>query len=139
MSPYLGLRDHFRPPLSTRRHWHAFHNGWATFLAEDLNDDEVLLDSTLTAELAPDATVDYDEEGGIVGAEILLQGGVIPYFEPSELKNDIAGTNVDDARLYLEDSFPSLTEPTVDRGPGWLPGGLPRFDWRIQLIVEPGP
>ncbi len=109
------------------------------WLAEDLNEDEVLLDRTLTAELAPDAAVDYDEEAGIVGAEILLQGGIIPYFDPAELKDDIAGTNVDDARLYLEDSFPSLTEPTVDRGPGWLPGGLPRFDWRIQLIVEPGP
>lgn len=109
------------------------------WLAEDLNEDEVLLDSTLTAELAPDAAVDYDDEAGIVGAEILLQGGIIPYFDPAELKDDIAGTNVDDARLYLEDSFPSLTEPTVERGPGWLPGGLPRFDWRIQLIVEPGP
>lgn len=109
------------------------------WLAEDLNEDEVLLDSTLTAELAPDATVDYDEEAGIVGADILLQGGVIPYFDPKTLKDDVAGTNVDDARLYLEDSFPSLTEPTVDRGPSWLPGGLPRFDWRIQLIVEPGP
>ncbi|HSZ57698.1 MAG TPA: DUF4058 family protein [Tepidisphaeraceae bacterium] len=31
------LHDHFRPPLSTRRHWHAFHNAWATYLASDLN------------------------------------------------------------------------------------------------------
>jgi hypothetical protein len=29
--------DHFRPPLSERRHWHAFHHAWATFLAADLN------------------------------------------------------------------------------------------------------
>ena len=33
----MTLRDHFRPPLSTRRHWHAFHNAWATFIASDLN------------------------------------------------------------------------------------------------------
>lgn len=33
----MPLRDHFRPPLSLRRHWHALHNGWATFLASDLN------------------------------------------------------------------------------------------------------
>jgi hypothetical protein len=32
-----GLQDHFHPPLSTRRHWHAFHNAWATYLASDLN------------------------------------------------------------------------------------------------------
>ena len=31
------LHDHFRPPLSSRRHWHAFHNAWATYLASDLN------------------------------------------------------------------------------------------------------
>lgn len=33
----MVLLDHFRPPLSDRRHWHAFHNAWATFLATDLN------------------------------------------------------------------------------------------------------
>jgi hypothetical protein len=33
----MVLLDHFRPPLSSRRHWHAFHNVWATYLATDLN------------------------------------------------------------------------------------------------------
>jgi len=33
----MTLRDHFRPPLSLQRHWHAFHNAWATYLAADLN------------------------------------------------------------------------------------------------------
>ena len=33
----MPLRDHFRPPLSESRHWHAFHNAWATYLASDLN------------------------------------------------------------------------------------------------------
>jgi hypothetical protein len=31
------LQDHFHPPLSIRRHWHAFHNAWATYIASDLN------------------------------------------------------------------------------------------------------
>jgi hypothetical protein len=31
------LHDHFRPPLSLRRHWHAFHNAWSTYLASHLN------------------------------------------------------------------------------------------------------
>jgi hypothetical protein len=34
MSP---LQDHFHLSLSTRRHWHAFHNAWATYIASDLN------------------------------------------------------------------------------------------------------
>ena len=33
----MPLLDHFHPPLSARRHWHAFHNAWATYLASDLN------------------------------------------------------------------------------------------------------
>ncbi len=33
----MPLLDHFRPPLSTRRHWHSFHNAWSTYLADDLN------------------------------------------------------------------------------------------------------
>lgn len=33
----MALLDHFRPPLSTRRHWHSFHNAWSTYLADDLN------------------------------------------------------------------------------------------------------
>lgn len=33
----MVLLDHFHPPLSMRRHWHAFHNAWATYIASDLN------------------------------------------------------------------------------------------------------
>src|SRR5262249_37648070 len=33
----MFLKDHFRPPLGTRRHWHAFHNAWATYISSDLN------------------------------------------------------------------------------------------------------
>ena len=33
----MPLLDHFRPPLQARRHWHSFHNAWATFIAADLN------------------------------------------------------------------------------------------------------
>ena len=31
------LRDHFRPPLGTQRHWHSFHSAWATAIAAGLN------------------------------------------------------------------------------------------------------
>jgi hypothetical protein len=34
----MVLQDHFRPPLSVRRHWHAFHNSWATYLSSFLNE-----------------------------------------------------------------------------------------------------
>ncbi|HEX5106351.1 MAG TPA: hypothetical protein VFV87_21175 [Pirellulaceae bacterium] len=32
------LHDHFRPPLSLRRHWHSFHSAWCTYLASHLNE-----------------------------------------------------------------------------------------------------
>jgi len=33
----MPLQDHFRPPLSQRRQWASFHQGWSTFLAAGLN------------------------------------------------------------------------------------------------------
>ena len=33
----MPLLDHFHPPLSVQRHWHSFHNAWATFIASQLN------------------------------------------------------------------------------------------------------
>jgi len=33
----MALQDHFHPPLSIHRHWHAFHNAWATYIASNLN------------------------------------------------------------------------------------------------------
>jgi hypothetical protein len=33
----MPLLDHFRPPLSEQRHWHSFHNSWATYLSARLN------------------------------------------------------------------------------------------------------
>ncbi len=33
----MALHDHFHPPLSKHRHWHGFHNAWATYIAADLN------------------------------------------------------------------------------------------------------
>ena len=33
----MALQDHFHPPLSTHRHWHAFYNAWATYIASHLN------------------------------------------------------------------------------------------------------
>jgi hypothetical protein len=33
----MALLDHFRPPLSTLRHWEAFHTRWASAIADQLN------------------------------------------------------------------------------------------------------
>jgi len=33
----MPLLNHFRPPLSTKRHWHSFHNVWSSTLKTELN------------------------------------------------------------------------------------------------------
>jgi hypothetical protein len=33
----MPLLDHFHAPLFPRRHWHSFHNSWATFISSALN------------------------------------------------------------------------------------------------------
>lgn len=33
----MPLLDHIHPPLSEQRHWHLFHNSWATYISSQLN------------------------------------------------------------------------------------------------------
>ena len=64
----MPLLDHFHPPLSERRHWHSFHNSWATYLSSQLN---ALLPAGYFAEANVQFGVEIDvaafEESGAVG------------------------------------------------------------------------
>src|SRR3954469_24236652 len=61
----MPLLDHFQPPLSERRHWHSFHNSWATYISSQLN---TLLPEGYFAEANVQFGVEIDvatfEEGG---------------------------------------------------------------------------
>jgi hypothetical protein len=65
----MPLLDHFHPPLSERRHWHSFHNAWATYLSSQLN---TLLPAGYFAEANVQFGVEIDvaapEEPGAAGA-----------------------------------------------------------------------
>jgi hypothetical protein len=65
----MPLLDHFHPPLSERRHWHSFHNSWATYLSSQLN---TLLPAGYFAEANVQFGVEIDvatfEEPGAAGA-----------------------------------------------------------------------
>lgn len=56
----MPLLDHFRPPLSTQRHWESFHTTWASAIADTLN--QVWLPEGYFAEeqLHPSARVEID-------------------------------------------------------------------------------
>lgn len=62
----MPLLDHFHPPLSERRHWHSFHNSWATYLSSQLN-------ALLPAGYFAEANVQFGVE--IDGATFELPGG----------------------------------------------------------------
>lgn len=95
----MALQDHFRPPLSVRRHWHAFHNAWATYIASDLNQrlpEEyfaeanvqfgIEIDVATFEEAGPEAThnasprngIDYPPEGLSAGWAIPTPTQTIP-------------------------------------------------------------
>jgi hypothetical protein len=55
----MPLLDHFRPPLSTERHWESFHTTWAGSIADALN--EQLPEGYFAEEqLHPSARVEID-------------------------------------------------------------------------------
>ena len=44
----MALQDHFRPPLSQRRHWDSFHGAWAEAIALNLNQSLLPEDEKMT-------------------------------------------------------------------------------------------
>lgn len=64
----MPLLDHFRPPLSDRRHWHSFHNGWAYCISTQLN-------SLLPVGYFAEANVQYGIE---IDVAAFAEGGANP-------------------------------------------------------------
>ncbi|PON10703.1 hypothetical protein C2W62_48685 [Candidatus Entotheonella serta] len=70
-------------PLSLRRHWHAFHNAWATYVASDLN-------HRLPAGYFAEPHVQYGVEIGVAAFDetVILEApddaGELAVWRPSE-------------------------------------------------------
>jgi hypothetical protein len=80
----MPLLDHFRPPLSQRRHWDSFHGAWAEAIATTLN--QSLLPERFVAEarvkLGGQVEIDvatFAESGGALVPE---SGGVATWAPP---------------------------------------------------------
>jgi hypothetical protein len=88
----VPLLDHFHPPLSECRHWHSFHNSWATYLSSQLNG---LLPSGYFAEANVQFGVEIDvatfEESGVACAPT----GWAPPPPPASHPFDMAGVVVE--------------------------------------------
>ena len=101
--PPMPLLDHFRPPLSGRRHWHSFHNSWATYLAADLNRQ---LPKGYFAEANVQFAIEIDvaafeEPGAVPGAgwEPPAPTATIPF---------ALTTDVIEVQVYAQDGGPRL-------------------------------
>lgn len=56
----MPLLDHFRPPLSTQRHWESFHAAWAGALADSLNEEWLPEGYFAEEQVHPSARVEID-------------------------------------------------------------------------------
>lgn len=100
----MSLLDHFGPPLSRTRHWHSFHNAWATFIASELNR---VLPPGYFAEPNVQFGVEIDVaafEGGNGGAAGGWRPPAPTLAVPMTLLTDVA-----EVRVYSEEAGPVLT------------------------------
>jgi len=91
----MPLLDHFRPPLSTQRHWESFHTTWAATIADALNQDWLPEGYFAEEQLHPAARVEID----------------VATFEEQERQTS-GGVAVSGARTYTPPA-PLWTIPSV--------------------------
>lgn len=56
----MPLLDHFHPPLHGPRRWEAFHHGWATFIAQQLNQETLPADYFAESEISVGPELEID-------------------------------------------------------------------------------
>ena len=74
----MPLLDHFRPPLSQRRHWDSFHGAWAEAIALQLNQSLLPADFVAEARVKLGGQVEIDvgtfaEDGAPVPRELAVR------------------------------------------------------------------
>src|SRR5436190_8154644 len=109
----MPLLDHFRPPLSQRRHWDSFHGAWAEAMALNLN--QSLLPERFVAEarvkLGGQVEIDvgtFAENGLTPGSE---PGGVAVWAPPQPLATaplDFQDPDVFEVQIRVEAEGPRL-------------------------------
>src|SRR5216684_200867 len=56
----MPLLDHFHPPLHGPRRWEGFHHAWATFIAQQLNQDVLPPDYFAESEISVGPELEVD-------------------------------------------------------------------------------
>jgi hypothetical protein len=100
----MPLLDHFHMPLSGRRHWHSFHNSWATYLAADLN-------RQLPQGYFAEANVQFAIEIDVAAYEEVRTAPTAGAWTPPEPTATIpfvATTDVIEVQVYAQEGGPRL-------------------------------
>ena len=112
----MMLQDHFRPPLSTRRHWHAFHNAWATYIASDLNaklpegyfaEPNVQFGIEIDVAAFEESQQDFAHETGVIQLPIESQSRWIPP-EPTQTVPFLPTTESVEVSIFDSETGPIL-------------------------------
>jgi len=101
----MALRDHFRPPLALRRHWHAFHNAWCTYLSSHLND---LLPSGYFAEPNVQFGIEVDVAAFEENAPELQLASSWNVPPPTQTVPITLASDVVEVQIYGRDGGPTL-------------------------------
>lgn len=67
----MPLLDHFHPPLHGPRRWEGFHHAWATFIAQQLNQDTLPPDYYAESEISVGPELEID----VATMEVTATGG----------------------------------------------------------------
>jgi hypothetical protein len=100
----MPLLDHFRPPLSERRHWHSFHHAWATVLSFRLN---ALLPSGYFAEANVQFGIEIDVAALEAPGVTPTPAGWAPPPPRAELPLELAGPVVE-IHVFGQSGGPTL-------------------------------
>jgi hypothetical protein len=109
----MPLLDHFRPPLSQRRHWDSFHGGWAEAIATTLN--QSALPEGFVAEarvkLGGQVEIDVGTFADSNGAPAPVPGGVATWAPPQPIATaalDFQDPDIFEVQVLSEEGGPQL-------------------------------
>lgn len=109
----MPLLDHFRPPLSQRRHWDSFHGAWAEAMAQHLN--QFLLPEDFVAEarlkLGGQVEIDVGTFAEQATSSTSTSGGVAIWAPPQPVATallDFQSPDVFEVQVLAEEGGPRL-------------------------------
>jgi hypothetical protein len=103
----MPLLDHFHPPLHGPRRWEGFHHAWATFIAQQLNQDTLPPDYYAESEISvgPELEIDVATMERTDARDRNKEGATVVWSPPRpkiSVKVDFAHLDTYEVRIYQD-------------------------------------